>query len=110
MPRRNTAIDELKDEIGRRVLEEHDTHDQLLSWLEGQGVSIKKSTLIRRCKEWGFTRRAQQPVTPQLVERIEELFRTTFLTDLEIATHLLKEDSLFTSPNQVKEIRIANNW
>lgn len=51
MPRRNTAIDELKDEIGRRVLEEHETHDQLLSWLEGQGVSIKKSTLIRRCKE-----------------------------------------------------------
>lgn len=44
------------------------------------------------------------------MERIEELFRTTFLTDLEIATHLLKEDGLFTSPNQVKEIRIANNW
>jgi hypothetical protein len=51
MSRRNTAIDELKDEIGRRVLEEYETYDQLLSWLKGQGMLIKKSILIRRYKE-----------------------------------------------------------
>jgi hypothetical protein len=44
--------------IEQRLLIDHQSHAEVLTWLEEEGVTVAPRTLKRRCKEWGVTRRA----------------------------------------------------
>ena len=58
MPRPTIDLEPYRDEIERRILQDHYTHAEVLAWLKTQGINIVAKTLVRRCRDWGATRRA----------------------------------------------------
>jgi hypothetical protein len=108
MPPATIDLEPYRDEIERRLLQNHQGHTEVLAWLETEGVTIAPRTLKRRCKDWGATRRALTSNTA-VIALVEELYFSTHKDDEAIAS-ALHIQGLHTSARQVREIRIANGW
>jgi hypothetical protein len=105
MPRPPIDIDRFRVEIERRVLIEKQRHKDIVKWLEKQGCTITQQTLLRRCRDWGASRRPTVSSNdPVLIAAILEQFSTTFDNDTTIS-NTLNARGIHTSPNQVNDIR-----
>jgi hypothetical protein len=55
MPRPRLNLDAHKEEIRRRIYDSDETLNNIMEYLEWvTEAPISRSTLLRRCKEWGF--------------------------------------------------------
>jgi hypothetical protein len=108
MPPPQVIPDELRAEIERRIVTEKQTHADVLHWLAGEGYICQQRTLIRRCKEWGISRRGVGD-DPAVLDLINNQFHTTLDTDDKIATNLATF-GYSLSARKVKDIRLANDW
>jgi hypothetical protein len=105
MPRPRVDIDRFRDEIERRVLVEKQRHKDIVIWLAEQGCKTTQQTLLRRCRDWGASRRRTvSSDDPALIAAIQEQFSSTFANDTKIS-NTLNARGIHTSPNQVNEIR-----
>jgi hypothetical protein len=82
------------------------TDQELLEWLEAHGITISRSTLTRKLREWNLKRKTTIPLTPALEARIDELFRHSTKSDSQIAKAIKDEDGLSVTANQIKEVRL----
>jgi hypothetical protein len=57
MPRPQIDIDRFRDEIERRVIFEKQRQKDIVKWLEEQGCKATQQTFLRRCRDWGASRR-----------------------------------------------------
>ena len=95
-------LEPYRDEIERRLLQNHQGHAEVLAWLETEGVTIAPRTLKRRCKDWGATRRAFTS-DAAIITQIKELYFSTHKDDEAIASALYIQ-GLHISAKQVREI------
>ena len=110
MPRPALDLDRYRDEIERRVLVQKQRHKDIVKWLEEQGCKTTTQTLVRRCRDWGASRRPSVPSDdPDLIAAIREEFMSTFDNDATISK-ALKSRGIHTSRNQVNEIRLKQGW
>jgi hypothetical protein len=86
------------------------THNQVLSWLRDQGVTIGITSLKERLQSWGVCRSTIVPLSDDLAEQVNWIFHYTLLSDRQIATKIANEDGLETTKNQVQEIRLLFGW
>jgi hypothetical protein len=108
MPRPQVIPDQLRPEIERRILTENQSQVDVLHWLAGQGYICQQRTLIRRCKEWGISRRgAGDDLT--VLEYIDNQFHITLDNDEKIARQLNALGHLVIA-FKVKNLRLANSW
>jgi hypothetical protein len=109
MPRPRLNLDAHKEEIRRRIYDSDETLDDIVEYLEWvTEASVSRSTLLRRCKEWGFQQKGQS-LSTELIELIRLSFFSTQLSDLEIAEDL-QDSGFIASANQVKVVRLAHGW
>jgi hypothetical protein len=110
MPRTTVNLELFRTGIEHRLLTLKESREDVVRWLATQGISITSKTLQLRCKEWGMGRHTAIPASDStLIAEIECAFNTTFDNDETIAQKL-NSRGLQTTPNQVKEIRLKNNW
>ena len=62
------------------------THNQVLSWLRDQGVTIGITCLKERLKIWGVRRSTRVQLSDELTERVNWLFHHTHFSDSQIAS------------------------
>jgi hypothetical protein len=86
------------------------THNQVLSWLRDQGVTIGITSLKERLQIWGVRHNTEVQLSDELAERVNWLFHHTLLSDSQIASKIANEDGLETTENQVQEIRLLFGW
>jgi len=94
--------------IEQRLLIDHQSHAEVLTWLEEEGITVAPRTLKRRCKEWGVTRRALTSNDTAIAE-VEQQYFSTHGSDEAIAT-TLNAQGLHLSAIQVRSLRLANGW
>ena len=80
------------------------SHSELLQWLQVFGILISLRTLERRLREWGVRTQTAVPVTPELISRIDNLYRHIHKSDRQIAATIHAEDGLQVTLNQVKQV------
>jgi Fe2+ or Zn2+ uptake regulation protein len=91
------------------------THQAIHEWLQEQGVQTSLRTIRRRLDQWQAGRYTQVNVNhsdyAQLTEHINDLFhhQPTY-SDRQIAHRIQEEHSLYTTANQVQEIRLLHHW
>jgi hypothetical protein len=108
MPRSQAIPQHLRPEIERRILQERQTHRDVLHLLAGEGYICQKRSLIRRCNEWGISRRGAGD-DPVVLEYIDNQFHITLDNDEKIAGQLATlGHSVIAS--RVKDLRLANGW
>jgi hypothetical protein len=108
MVRPQVIPEQLRLEIERRILTERQSHQDVLRWLAGQGYICQRLTLLRRCKEWGISRRGVTE-DPFIVEYINSQFHTTLNDDSTIASQLNSQGYSITASG-VKELRLTKSW
>lgn len=87
MPRATIDLEPYRPAIKQRLLIDHQSHREVLAWLENEGVTITSKTLKRRCKEWGVTRRGLTSDTA-VIGQVEQQFFSTHVGDETIAATL----------------------
>lgn len=109
MPRASIDLEPFRDEIQYRI-EAGDTQTQIREWLVTKGISIGKTVFSERIISWKIGRRTQTSANhPILTSAIKTAFHTTQHDDQAIA-HIITTQGIFTTANQVKEIRSAQGW
>jgi hypothetical protein len=56
MPREQAIPEQLRPEIERRILDEKQTHSEVLQWLTAEGYTCVPLKLKRQCQKWGISR------------------------------------------------------
>src|ERR1700731_4011317 len=87
MPRATIDLEPYRAAIKQRLLIDHQSHREVLAWLEKEGVTITSKTLKRRCKEWGVTRRGLTS-DATVIAQVEEQYFSTHASDEAIAATL----------------------
>src|ERR1700735_3273357 len=109
MPRPRKNLDDFRDEIERRVANNH-TQVQILSWLASQGVSVSRNTLSSRCAAWEASRHTRTVASDiGLISQIDTAYHTTCHSDQAIADNISGSGTP-TTRNQVKRIRLDHGW
>jgi hypothetical protein len=110
MPRPRKELEKYRERIERRVASGQ-THKEIRRWLAiEEGVLVSKNTLSTRCVAWKANRHSRTAASePALVSAIETAFYTTQHDDETIAYNITAQGTP-TTRNQVKEVRLANNW
>jgi len=98
-------IDDFQLQITHMKRDGH-THNQVLIWLQEQGIYTSITTLKRRLQIWGVHQHSRVQLSDELAERVNWLFHHTLLSDSQIASRIADEDGLETTENQVQEIRL----
>jgi hypothetical protein len=102
MPHPRKDLQEFRKQIELRVANGQ-IHNEIRRWLA-------TNTLSTRCVAWEASRRSRTAASePALVSAIETAFHTTQHDDEAIARNVTAQ-GIPTTRNQVKEIRLANNW
>ncbi len=106
MPRPKLQLEDYVDEISYLLHEREETIEDVIDFLRSTyGISLNRRTLIRRMKEWGISKRADN-ACPTLVEAIRISFFDGWKNDDEIAEEL--QDAGFrTSARQVQAVRLV---
>jgi hypothetical protein len=100
--------DRFQAEIARRILQERHSQEDVIRFLQGEGIVISRNTLKTRLKQWVITRR-NLALDPDTTEATSNLFHTTTMTDHQITARLNK-DGISISARGVKEARLAKDW
>ena len=109
MPRQAVNIEPYRFEIERQIAAGN-TQLQIRQWLVTKGVSIGKTGFSKRIVSWGISRTTSTLATnPALISAIETAFHTTHHDD-EMIAQIITTQGILTTPNQVKEVRLAHNW
>jgi hypothetical protein len=104
MPRARKDLAEFRDEILRRISENH-TKTQIRTWLAGQGLIMSRNTLSTRCAEWEANKATIPSSDAALVAAVGTAFHTTDHNDHIIADNI-SASGLPTTHRQVKRIRL----
>lgn len=103
-------LDRYREEINHEISIGR-THDQIRIWLARQGTIISKRALIYRLNEWGMktvgARLRSALADSNLVDAVKELFQRRRFSDT-IITDTLRERGVYTTPRQVKTIRLKH--
>ena len=108
MVRPQAIPEHVRPEIERRIMVEKQSQQDILYWLADQGYTYKASTLKRRCKQWGISRRGLS-TDPAVLDYINSQFHTTLDDDATIARGL-NERGFPVTASTVKDMRLANGW
>jgi hypothetical protein len=82
----------------------------VLQWLCREGISISRSTLRRRLKDWDISKKSITASTDAaLIEAIDAEFHSTTHYDATIAANLTA-NGIYTILNQVQEVRLQHGW
>lgn len=109
MPRPPANLEPFRSEIEDRVFIQKQSQLGIVEWLSEQGVTCSKQTLLRRCREWGVTRRNQNRTNLALIEAIKNEYFTTPKVDADIAASL-NAQGIITTKQQVQDIRLKHAW
>jgi hypothetical protein len=109
MPRPAVDLEGFRNEIERRI-KAHHTQTEILSWLANQGCRISRNTLSARVNAWEASRQSRTPDSDvALLAAVELAYNTTHDDDEAIAAAIVSQ-GIHTTQNQVKRLRLANNW
>jgi hypothetical protein len=108
MPRATIDLEPHRAAIEQRLLIDHQSHGEVLAWLEKEGVTVAPKTLKRRCKEWGVTRQALTSDVA-VIPQVEQQYLSTHASNEAIAA-TLNAQGLHLSAIQVQSLRLANGW
>jgi hypothetical protein len=97
-------IDEFEDDL-QQLKNEGSTMAELVAYLSERGIQTSLRTLERRFQAWGIRERTGQPITDALANRVKDIYRSSLLSDSEIASKIAEEEGLSLSPWQVSKIR-----
>jgi hypothetical protein len=104
MPRARKDLAEFRDEILRRISENH-TKSQIQTWSAGQGLIVSRNTLSTRCTEWEANKTIIPSSDAALVAVVDTTFHTTDHDD-HVITDNISAFSLPITHRQVKRIRL----
>ena len=108
MPHPLINLDSFQSEIERRIAA-GESQNQIRKWLATQGISISKNFFSSRIVTWKASRSITTSSTNSaLVSAIKTAFHTTQHNDETIAQNIISQ-SIFTTHNQVKVIRLAHH-
>jgi hypothetical protein len=98
-----------RDEIELRI-QAGQSQKEIMSWLASKGIIAGRITYAKFCREEGLRRKTTVPATdPALVEAIDHEFHYTSDDNTTIVNRL-QTRGIPTTANQVREVRITNNW
>jgi len=80
MPRTAVDIDRFQAEIARRVLQDCHSLQDIIRYLQGEGVAISRNTLKARLNQRGITCH-NLTLDANVVASISNLFHTTRMTE-----------------------------
>ncbi len=114
MDANNPTIDDFEPEI--REMAATSTQQQLLQWLQQQGVIVSLRTLNRRLVQWQISRQTRVFATDEtasdlLAQAVDFLFhhQPTY-SDTEIAIRIREDHNLYTTARNIQQIRLQNGW
>ena len=96
MPRSAVDIGRFRPQIEKKLLVEHRTQKDVISWLESQGISLIVSQLKQQCKNWGVSRRGAA-ADEKTVEQVYWRFHTITKDDATITKKLSSEGLSITA-------------
>jgi hypothetical protein len=109
MPPLRLDLEEFRDEIYKRIFDDGDTHQDIVTYLKNEeDITVTLRTVQRRCAEWGFVQRLRN-IPPELTEAVRMSFFDSHLTDAEIAEEL-QDVGYRVSARRVKVVRLAQGW
>jgi hypothetical protein len=108
MPRSAVDIGRFRPQIEKKLLVDHSTQKDVVSWLETQGISLTVSQLKQQCKNWGVSRRGAV-ADEKTVEQVYWRFHITTEDDATIAKKLSTE-RLSITVRQIKDLRLQRYW
>jgi Clr5 domain len=110
MPRPPSGIAAHRDVITKKVVEGA-PHKEIMQWLAERGIVCNIRTLKRSLQQWGVssTQTIARSGRQQLVEAINDLCHRFDLDDSTISA-ILNAQELYTTPAQVKRIRLEQGW
>ncbi len=86
------------------------TQSKIREWLLTKGISISKKAFSRQIVHWEASRLTHtSPDNPALLSAIQLAINTTQHSDQKIANNIT-DSGIFTTRNQVEEIRLAQGW
>jgi hypothetical protein len=104
-------FDTFKDDIQEMVQQQSFSDDEVVAALARRGFQTSTRSLQRRLASWNIRReRLAGKVSDALAEAVNYLFHHTLLNDAEIATRIINDYGLQTSPRQVRSIRSLFGW
>jgi hypothetical protein len=108
MPRSAVDIDRFRPQIEKKLLVEHRTQKDVVTWLGTRGISLTVGQLKQQCKTWGVSRRGAA-ADERTVEQVYQRFHTTTEDDATIAKKLSNEGLSITA-RQIKDLRLQRHW
>jgi hypothetical protein len=107
--RNSITLTSFRDEIELRI-QAGQSQKKIISWLASKGVIAGRTTYTKFCREEGLRRKTAIPTTDSaLIEAVDHEFHYTSNDDGTIANRLQTRGIPITA-NQIREVRIANNW
>jgi hypothetical protein len=104
-------FDTFKDDIQEMVQQQSFSNDEVVAALARRGFQTSTRSLKRRLASWNIRReKLAGEVSDALAEALNYLFHHTLLNDAEIATRIINDYGLRTSPRQVRSIRSLFGW
>jgi len=107
MPPSALDLSDYREQIEKRILIDHHTQQQVVNWLNIQGVPVTARILTARCKSWGLSHRGAE-TDPAMMEQVYDRFHKTMEDDSTIATKLGAQGLLITA-RQVKRLRLKHD-
>lgn len=109
MPRVAIKLEIYQPEIKLRI-DAGITQSKIRECLLTKGISISKNAFSRQIVYWEASRRTHtSPDNPALLSAIRLAINTTQHSDQKIANNIT-DSGIFTTRNQVEEIRLAKGW
>jgi hypothetical protein len=108
MLRSAVDIDRFRPQIEKKLLVEHRTQKDVVTWLGTRGISLTVGRLKQQCKPWGVSRRGAA-ADERTVEQVHRRFHTTTEDDATIAKKLSSEGLSITA-RQIKDLRLQRHW
>ncbi|KAF4546957.1 Hypothetical protein D9617_87g078080 [Elsinoe fawcettii] len=104
MVRQELEIDKHRPTIIEWLEEQHWTHEDVLQALQERGINISSATLRRRFRLWRVSTRPKVFDTPELRQRMHQLFFDTRVTDRVMVT-ILTIDGFTVNLKGLRRIR-----
>src|SRR5438874_796800 len=81
-------LEDFRDEIYKRIFDDGDTLQDIVTYLNNEeNLIVSLKTIKRRCSKWGFAQRFRD-IPLELTEALRMSFFGSHLTDVEIAEEL----------------------
>ena len=111
MPRPKKDLDAWRTNIEQRIIQGQ-THQEILIWLAGKGISVSRGTLRAILRQWGTqsdrSRLLNSSQNASLPTAVHDLWSQRRLTDIQIAETLTAR-GIALSTRQVQSIRLRHS-